>query len=96
MKDPEISLVFQVVSVKRITEQGNWVSFGPKPEDNFIGNRATGQKVQLRKTAKGSYVLDVRFVGGGTTCVTVDSGAKTVCVHGIGDNSLKSPRLGIG
>ena len=46
-----MSLTFQVtsvnkplLSVKRVTEKGNHVSFGPKPEDNFIVNKKTGEK----------------------------------------------------
>ena len=83
----EMEFVFQVagvskplISVKRITEQGNQVSFGPKAEDNYICNTATGHKIMMRKTPKGSYVMDVNFVGGGKTSVTVDSGAEeSVC-----------------
>ena len=34
----------------------------------------------LRRTGKGSYMMDVCFVGGGKTSITVDSGAEeNVC-----------------
>ena len=56
-----ISLKFQVtsvnkplLSVKRVTEKGNHVSFGPKAEDNFIVNKITGDKILLRPNGKGS------------------------------------------
>ena len=70
----EMEFIFQVagvskplISVKRITEQGNQVSLGPNAEDNYITNKATGHKIMMRKTPKGSYVMDVNFVGGGKT-----------------------------
>ena len=82
-----MSLHFQVadvkkplVSVKRITEQGNHVAFGPGKEDNFILSKSSGDKLFLRPNGKGSYLMDVSFVGGGTTEITVDSGAEeSVC-----------------
>ena len=82
-----LGLTFQVaevkkplISVKRITEQGNRVCFGPKEDDNFIENRESGDRVMLRRAGKGSYMLDVYFVGGDKTEITVDSGAEeSVC-----------------
>ena len=57
-----MNLTFQVadvkkplISVKRIVEKGNFVSFGPNPEDNFIENRNSGDKVALKPNGKGSY-----------------------------------------
>ena len=83
----EMAFIFQVagvskplVSVKRVTEMGNAVCFGPEKEDNFIYHKASGNKVLLRKTSKGSYMLDVSFVDGTKTEITVDSGAEeSVC-----------------
>jgi hypothetical protein len=82
-----MGLTFQVaavkkplISVKRITEKGNRVCFGPGEEDNFIENRASGDKIKLRQAGKGSYLLDVSFSGGKKTEITVDSGAEeNVC-----------------
>jgi hypothetical protein len=78
-----MGLTFQVaavkkplISVKRITEKGNRVCFGPGEEDNFIENRASGDKIKLRQAGKGSYLLDVSFSGGKRTEITVDSGAE--------------------
>ena len=82
-----MSLGFQVadvkkplISVKRIVEKGNHVSFGPGDEDNFIINKENGDKMKLRPNERGSYRMDVSFVGGGKTEITVDSGAEeNVC-----------------
>ena len=82
-----MSLRFQVadvkkplVSVKRITEQGNHVAFGPKDEDNYIVSSCSGNKMFLKPNGKGSYLMEVNFVGGGSTQITVDSGAEeSVC-----------------
>ena len=69
-----------LISVKRIVEKGNHVAFGPEAKDNYIMNKATGDKVVLRSNGKGSYLLDVAFVGGEKTEITVDSGAEeNVC-----------------
>ena len=64
-----ISMLFQVsdarnplASVARITEHGNLVQFGPRPEDNYIYNPATEEKVMLRKKGR-KFVLDVNFLG---------------------------------
>ena len=82
-----MGLTFQVaevkkplISVKRITEKGNKVCFGPEEGDNFIENTKTGDKVPLRQNGRGSYILDVAFAGGRKTEITVDSGAEeSVC-----------------
>ena len=82
-----MSLGFQVAAVKkplivvkRITEKGNHVAFGPQEEDNYILNKATGHRMMLKPRGKGSYVMEVQFVGGEKTMITVDSGAEeSVC-----------------
>jgi len=82
-----MGLTFQVadvkkplVAVKRITEKGNWVVFGPGKEDNYIENKSTGDKMLLTPNGRGAFVMDVSFVGGSTTTITVDSGAEeSVC-----------------
>ena len=69
-----------LIAVKRITEKGNHVAFGPQEEDNYIWNKATGKKMMLKPRGKGSYVMEVQFVGGEKTTITVDSGAEeSVC-----------------
>jgi hypothetical protein len=69
-----------LIAVKRITERGNHVMFGPQEEDNYIWNKATGKKIMLKPRGKGSYVMEVQFVGGEKTMITVDSGAEeSVC-----------------
>ena len=54
-------VVKPLAAVRRITEMGNKVHFGPKVEDNYIENIATGEWIQMRKK-NGSYVIDVDFV----------------------------------
>ena len=88
-----MSLCFQVanvkkplIAVKRIVEKGNKVHFGPGVGDNFIQNVVTGDRLPLRPNGRGSYLLDIAFVGGNMTEVTVDSGAEeNVCPKECGD-----------
>ena len=68
-----VNMLFQVIdarnplaSVARITENGSVVQFGPKQEDNYIYNPATGDKVMMRKKGR-KYVLDVNFLGGASS-----------------------------
>ena len=69
-----------LMSVRRIVEKGNIVHFGPEEGDNYIMNRVSGDKIELRPNGRGSYMLDVAFVGGEKTTITVDSGAEeNVC-----------------
>ena len=83
----QMKLRFQVadvkkplMSVKRIVEQGNHVGLGPGQEDNYILNKESGNQMPLKKNGKGSYLMEVKFVGGGQTEITVDSGAEeNVC-----------------
>ena len=72
-----------LLSVRRVTEAGNLVSFGPGAKDNFIQNKNTGEKIALRPNDQGSFLLDVVVPGSGPAEVTVDSGAEeSVCpVH---------------
>ena len=47
---------------------------------SYILNEESGRKINLRENGSGSYILDVQFVGGEKTEVTVDSGAEeNVC-----------------
>ena len=83
----DLNIGFQVadvkkplISVKRICEKGSVVCFGPENSDNYIRNKQSGAKIPLRKNGKGSYLMDVCFVNGGRTEITVDSGAEeNVC-----------------
>jgi hypothetical protein len=63
-----MSLTFQVsdvqkplAAVRRISEKGNKVVFGPKAEDNYIENVATGKRVQMVKKG-GSYVVPAQLI----------------------------------
>ena len=51
-----------LMSVKRIVEQGNHVGFGPGEDDNYILNKASGNKMSLKSKGKGSYLMQVKFV----------------------------------
>jgi hypothetical protein len=69
-----------LMSVKRIVEQGNHVGFGPGESDNCILNKESGNKMPWKMNGKGSYLMQVKLVGGGETEITVDSGAEeNVC-----------------
>ena len=69
-----------LISVRRIVEKGNHVSFGPEDQDNYIINKSSGNKMMLKPNGKGSYLMEVQLVGGGRTEITVDSGAEeNVC-----------------
>ena len=73
-------VVKPLISVKRLVEKGNTVTFGPDKADNFIENKKLKSKVGLEQTAKGSYLLKVNFVDGRETEIVVDSGAEeNVC-----------------
>ena len=50
-----------LAAVWRIAEKGNVIRFGPKAEDNFIENVATGKKIQMIRRG-GSYVIQADFV----------------------------------
>ena len=86
-QDKDMNLTFQVadcrkplLSVRRIVEHNNVVQFRPKEEDNFIANKTSGNKVGLKRTGTGSYVMEVDMAGQGRTWITVDSGAEeSVC-----------------
>jgi hypothetical protein len=50
-----------LAAVRRISEKGNKVQFGPKPEDNFIMNVSTGKKIMMIKKG-GSYVVPAELI----------------------------------
>ena len=84
-KGKKLKIKFQVaevkkplMSVKRIVEKGNRVVFSEV--GSYIVNDKTGDRLELRENGRGSYVMDVDFVGGGKGQITVDSGAEeNVC-----------------
>ena len=86
-KDTRMDLEFQaanvkkpLISVERIAQKGNLVQFGPEAEDNFIINKTSRDKLMLRRSGNGSFLMDVNFVGGEKTEITVDSAAEeSVC-----------------
>ena len=88
-----LKLEFQVaevkkplIAVKRISEKGNNVSFGPGKDDNFIENKRTGCRIPMRENGRGSYMIDVVFEDGRDSTITVDSGAEeSVCPLDWGD-----------
>jgi hypothetical protein len=50
-----------LAAVWRIYQKCNLVQFGPAEEDNFIFNKASGDKVFMQQKG-GSYVLAVEMV----------------------------------
>ena len=67
-----------LMAVKRIVQNGNRVVFSES--GSYIINDQTGDKLKLRENGRGSYLMDVEFVGGGKGEITVDSGAEeSVC-----------------
>ena len=67
----QMGLAFQVadvkkplLAVKRIIEKGNHVTFGRSPEDTYIISKTTGDKMMLQENGKGSYLMEVKLVGG--------------------------------
>ena len=46
----------------------------PKPEDNYIENAVTGERIRLR-VDRGTYVFDVEHSDGEDGSITLDSGA---------------------
>ena len=67
-----------LMAVKRIVQNGNRVVFAET--GSYIINDQTGDRLKLRENGRGSYLMDVEFVGGGKGEITVDSGAEeSVC-----------------
>ena len=59
---------------------GNRVQFGPQTGDNYIEHLKSKTKIPMQRNGKGSFLLNVDFVNGGSTSITVDSGAEeSVC-----------------
>ena len=73
------SMVFNVADVgKPLAAAGKVVEAGNRvvldEGDSYIENKATGEKMPLRKE-KGVYVFDVKFEDESTGTITLDSGA---------------------
>ena len=54
--------------------EGNRISMGPIPSENYIDNANTGEQIELRIEG-GTYVFDVEFDDGSRGTITLDSGA---------------------
>ena len=63
-----------LASAAKVVEAGNRISMGPKPEDNYIENHETGERIGLR-VERGTYVFDVEYLDGEAGTITLDSGA---------------------
>ena len=61
MKFQVTDVIKLLVSVKRIIERGNTVSFGATANDCFIQNIVSGKRIHFRPQG-GSFVLDVDFL----------------------------------
>ena len=67
-------------------QMGNKVQFGPQTGDNYIEHLKSKTKIPMQRNGKGSFLLNVDFVNGGSTSITVDSGAEdSVCPKSWGD-----------
>ena len=67
-------------AMKKICGKGNHVMSGPQKEDNHISSKAMEDKMMLKPTGRGSYVMEVEFVRREKTTITVDSGVEeNVC-----------------
>ena len=63
-----IGLKFQVSDVRkpllaarRLVEEGNFVQFGPEPENNLIMNVESGKKIMMKRSG-GSIVIEANLV----------------------------------
>ena len=65
---PVLGMTFQASDVQkplavvwRIADKANRVCFGPGPEDNYIQNSASGEKIEMVRRG-GSYITKADFV----------------------------------
>ena len=63
-----------LASAAKVVEAGNKISMGPNPDDNYIMNDTTGEKIALR-IDRGTFVFVVEFQDGEVGTITLDSGA---------------------
>ena len=50
-----------LAAVWRIADKGNRVCCGPGPEDNYVQNIASGEKIEMVRRG-GSYIIKADFV----------------------------------
>ena len=74
-------MVFNVADVNKplaaaakVVDAGNKVVLHPNPEETYIENIETKERMKVRKD-KGVYVIDVKYEGGDEGAITLDSGA---------------------
>ena len=92
-KEEVLNMTFQVADVKkplmsvaRVVEKGNIIQFGPEAKDNWIRTADGKRTIPLTENGRGSYLMQVDFVGGGKSMITLDSGAEdSVCPKGWAD-----------
>ena len=60
-----------LASAANVVEAGNKISMGTNPEDNFIENSTTGERIGLR-VEKGTFVFDVEFKDGEAGTIRVN------------------------
>ena len=65
-------------------ERGNKVCFGPGEGGSYIVNQESGDKLMLKENEKGSYIMEVDFVGGGRRKSQLIVGPRKTCARGIG------------
>ena len=63
-----------LASAAKVVSAGNRICMGPTPNENFIENTSTGEKIELR-IESGTYVFDVEYEDGELGTITLDSGA---------------------
>ena len=63
-----------LASAAEVVEAGNKISMGPIPDDNYIMNDKTEEKIAFR-IDRGTFVFDVEFHDGEVGTITLDSGA---------------------
>jgi hypothetical protein len=63
-----------LASAAKVVSAGNRICMGPTPNENFIENTSTGEKIELRIEG-GTYVFDVEYEDGELGTITLDSGA---------------------
>ena len=63
-----------MASAAQVVASRNKIILDPKPEESYVENVQTGEKMRLREQ-KGVYVFDVQYQNGEEGTITLDSGA---------------------
>ena len=50
-----------LLAVRRLVKKGNIVSFGPRPEQNYIYNPETGKNIEMERRG-GSFIIKANFM----------------------------------